>query len=164
MIQYKIQIIFGPVAQLGERSVRIREVDGSIPFRSTKKRQVPKDMRRFYFLTKLVQISEQIEERKSGFVLTDNCNGQACRIERTLKFIFALHTKYAFSKLYRQDLIDISTNNDSFYCIPTKKYVVTKLGLATRQRTKSQQASNFTHKKTRRFSPCFLFDKFKLKR
>ena len=27
---------YGPVAQLGERSVRIREVDGSIPFRSTK--------------------------------------------------------------------------------------------------------------------------------
>ena len=27
---------FGPVAQLGERTVRIRKVDGSIPFRSTK--------------------------------------------------------------------------------------------------------------------------------
>ena len=31
-----IHVAFGPVAQLGERSVRIREVDGSIPFRSTK--------------------------------------------------------------------------------------------------------------------------------
>ena len=29
--------IFGLVAQLGERSVRIREVEGSNPFRSTKK-------------------------------------------------------------------------------------------------------------------------------
>ena len=27
--------VYGSVAQLGERSVRIREVDGSIPFRST---------------------------------------------------------------------------------------------------------------------------------
>ena len=26
---------YGPVAQLGERTVRIRKVDGSIPFRST---------------------------------------------------------------------------------------------------------------------------------
>ena len=28
---------YGPVAQLGERSVRIRQVEGSSPFRSTKK-------------------------------------------------------------------------------------------------------------------------------
>ena len=27
---------YGPVAQLGERSVRIREVEGSSPFRSTR--------------------------------------------------------------------------------------------------------------------------------
>ncbi len=30
-------ILFGPVAQLGERTVRIRKVEGSIPFGSTKK-------------------------------------------------------------------------------------------------------------------------------
>ena len=30
-------LLYGPVAQLGERSVRIREVVGSNPFRSTKK-------------------------------------------------------------------------------------------------------------------------------
>ena len=29
--------LFGPVAQLGERTVRIRKVEGSIPFGSTKK-------------------------------------------------------------------------------------------------------------------------------
>ena len=29
--------VFGPVAQLGERTVRIRKVVGSNPFRSTKK-------------------------------------------------------------------------------------------------------------------------------
>ena len=29
------KLVYGSVAQLGERSVRIREVDGSIPFRST---------------------------------------------------------------------------------------------------------------------------------
>jgi hypothetical protein len=30
-------LLFGPVAQLGERTVRIRKVVGSNPFRSTKK-------------------------------------------------------------------------------------------------------------------------------
>ena len=30
-------MLFGPVAQLGERTVRIRKVVGSNPFRSTKK-------------------------------------------------------------------------------------------------------------------------------
>ena len=29
-------LLFGPVAQLGERTVRIRKVEGSIPFESTK--------------------------------------------------------------------------------------------------------------------------------
>ena len=32
-------VIFGPVAQLGERTVRIRKVVGSNPFRSTKKEE-----------------------------------------------------------------------------------------------------------------------------
>ena len=32
---YNILLINGPVAQLGERTVRIRKVEGSIPFRST---------------------------------------------------------------------------------------------------------------------------------
>ena len=34
-MQYTIQVQHGDVAQLGERSVRIREVEGSIPFVST---------------------------------------------------------------------------------------------------------------------------------
>ena len=33
-------VIFGLVAQLGERSVRIREVEGSNPFGSTKIREI----------------------------------------------------------------------------------------------------------------------------
>ena len=32
-------LLFGPVAQLGERTVRIRKVVGSNPFRSTKKQE-----------------------------------------------------------------------------------------------------------------------------
>ena len=33
--RWEIGVIFGPVAQLGERTVRIRKVVGSNPFRST---------------------------------------------------------------------------------------------------------------------------------
>ena len=33
-------LLFGPVAQLGERTVRIRKVVGSNPFRSTKNPQI----------------------------------------------------------------------------------------------------------------------------
>ena len=32
----KLYVSYGPVAQLGERAVRIRKVEGSSPFRSTK--------------------------------------------------------------------------------------------------------------------------------
>ena len=35
--RWETSVIFGPVAQLGERTVRIRKVVGSNPFRSTKK-------------------------------------------------------------------------------------------------------------------------------
>ena len=34
--RWETGVIFGPVAQLGERTVRIRKVVGSNPFRSTK--------------------------------------------------------------------------------------------------------------------------------
>ena len=37
--RWEISMIFGPVAQLGERTVRIRKVVGSNPFRSTKKEE-----------------------------------------------------------------------------------------------------------------------------
>ena len=35
-VRLKMPSKYGPIAQLGERSVRIREVEGSNPFRSTK--------------------------------------------------------------------------------------------------------------------------------
>ena len=36
LLQFFIEIIYGPVAQLGERRVRNAEVEGSNPFGSTK--------------------------------------------------------------------------------------------------------------------------------
>ena len=50
-----IPVAFGPVAQLGERSVRIREVDGSIPFRSTIYEEICKRISSFFALMLCVQ-------------------------------------------------------------------------------------------------------------
>ena len=49
---YQTKEMFGPVAQLGERSVRIREVKGSNPSRSTTKTKLKAmiQLRFFYFL------------------------------------------------------------------------------------------------------------------
>ena len=49
---YQAKEMFGPVAQLGERSVRIREVKGSNPSRSTIKTKLKAmiQLRFFYFL------------------------------------------------------------------------------------------------------------------
>ena len=45
---------YGPVAQLGERSVRIREVDGSIPFRSTILRKITANLAVIFRLTTII--------------------------------------------------------------------------------------------------------------
>ena len=48
---YNVRVVFhGPVAQLGERSVRIREVVGSNPFRSTTTRQAEPESQGLYEL------------------------------------------------------------------------------------------------------------------
>jgi hypothetical protein len=39
--------------------------------------------------------------------------------------------EYDFGPLKGVDCLDISTENDSFYCIPSKKDVITKLAFAT---------------------------------
>ena len=57
-------------------------------------------------------------------------NGENYRIQRTPMEINSLHVEYDYCYLRPEDCIDISTENDSFYCYPTKKNVVTKLGFA----------------------------------
>lgn len=46
--RWETGMIFGPVAQLGERTVRIRKVESSILFVSTKKRQASIGACRFF--------------------------------------------------------------------------------------------------------------------
>jgi hypothetical protein len=41
--------------------------------------------------------------------------------------------EYGFPHVTPFDCVDISTENDSFYCYPTKENVVTKLAFATEE-------------------------------
>lgn len=70
---------------------------------------------------------------QSGFVLEGFYRGQDYRITRKPAHINSLHVEYAFGPLKWKDYIDISTENDSFYCAPTKENVITKLAFATEE-------------------------------
>ena len=68
---------------------------------------------------------------ENGFVLTGHYRGQDYRIQREPLQINSLHVEYDFPHIKPFDCVDISTENDSFYCFPTKQNVVTKLAFAT---------------------------------
>ncbi len=68
---------------------------------------------------------------ENGFVLTGHYNGEDYRIQRTPVMTNSLHVEYDYCYIKPFDCVDISTENDSFYCYPTKQNVVTKLGFAT---------------------------------
>ncbi len=70
---------------------------------------------------------------ENGFVVTGHYNGNDFRIQRTTKSLFTLHTEFLYKKLGKTDNFDVSVKDDSFYCIPTKKDVVTKLMFATEE-------------------------------
>ncbi len=67
-----------------------------------------------------------------GFCLQGHYNGADYHIERTPIQTNSLHIEYDYCYLQPKDCVDISTENDSFYCYPqTKENVVTKLAFAT---------------------------------
>jgi 1-acyl-sn-glycerol-3-phosphate acyltransferase len=68
-----------------------------------------------------------------GFVLTGHYRGKDYRIQRTPLQTNSLHVEYDFLRIKPFDLVDISTENDSFYCYTTKKDVITKLAFATEE-------------------------------
>ncbi len=76
------------------------------------------------------RITHTLEE---GFVLEGEYRGEKYRIQRTPSEINSLHIEYDYCYIKPYDCFDISTENDSFYCYPTKKNVVTKLGFATEE-------------------------------
>ncbi|MBQ4569841.1 MAG: 1-acyl-sn-glycerol-3-phosphate acyltransferase [Ruminococcus sp.] len=71
---------------------------------------------------------------EEGFVLKGFHNGAEYRIQRTPIESNSLHIEYDYCYIKPFDCVDISTENDSFYCYPTtKENVVTKLAFATEE-------------------------------
>ena len=70
---------------------------------------------------------------EEGFILTGHYRGKDYRIQRTPLQTNSLHVEYDFLRIKPFDLVDISTENDSFYCYTTKKDVITKLAFATEE-------------------------------
>ena len=72
-----------------------------------------------------------VHDPEEGFILTGEYNGESYRIQRTPTQTNSLHVEYDYCYIKPFDCFDISTENDSFYCYPTKKNVLTKLAFAT---------------------------------
>ena len=68
---------------------------------------------------------------ENGFRLEGHYRGQDYRIHRQGAQTNSLHMEYAFGPLKKQDCIDISTENDSFYCPIATPGMITKLAFAT---------------------------------
>lgn len=66
-----------------------------------------------------------------GFILDGFYNGEAYHIQRKPQQTNSLHIEYDYCYIKPFDCVDISTENDSFYCYPKKENVVTKLAFAT---------------------------------
>lgn len=69
----------------------------------------------------------------NGFVLKGNYNSSEYKIQRTPLQSNSLHIEYDYCYIKPFDCIDISTEDDSFYCYPKKENVVTKLAFATEE-------------------------------
>ena len=69
----------------------------------------------------------------TGFTLKGHYNGEEYCIHRPAQGMYGLHVEYDYVYLKPNDCVDISTENDSFYCYPTLQNVVTKLSFATEE-------------------------------
>ena len=70
---------------------------------------------------------------ENGFVLEGHYRDKDYRIQRMPLQTNSLHVEYDFLRIKPFDLVDISTENDSFYCYTSKKDVITKLAFATEE-------------------------------
>ena len=74
------------------------------------------------------RVSQNAEQ---GFVLEGEFNGAPYRIHRAPLENNSLHVEYDWCYVKPFDCFDLSTDNDSFFCYPTKQNVITKLAFAT---------------------------------
>lgn len=89
-------------------------------------------------------------DSENGFVLEGIYNGSTYRIHRAPIQSNSLHIEYDWCYVKPFDCVDISTENDSFFCYPKKENVVTKLAFATEilyERQMQQMRSKRTARK-----------------
>ena len=72
-------------------------------------------------------------DAENGFVLEGEYNGEKYRIHRTPQSMYSLHVEYDYCHIEKDDCIDISTKDDSFFCYPSQKNCITKLSFATEE-------------------------------
>ena len=80
-------------------------------------------------------------DMENGFVLHGHYRGEDYHIQRTPAQTNSLHVEYDFGPLKKRDCVDISTENDSFYCCLSQSNVITKLGFATEELYQRSQKS-----------------------
>ena len=69
----------------------------------------------------------------AGWTLQGHYRGEDYYINRQCAQTNSLHVEYDFGPLKSKDFVDISTENDSFYCHITTPGMITKLGFATEE-------------------------------
>ena len=70
-------------------------------------------------------------DAKNGFVLEGEYRGEKYRVHRAPLDNNSLHVEYDWCYVKPYDCFDLSTEDDSFFCYPTQKDVLTKLAFAT---------------------------------
>ena len=70
---------------------------------------------------------------ENGFVLDGFYRGKPYHIQRKPLENNSLHVEYDHNRIKPLDCFEFSTENDCFYCYPTKKHVITKLAFATEE-------------------------------
>ncbi len=68
-----------------------------------------------------------------GFILEGFYRGEKWRVHRLPQQMNSLHVEYDFGPLKKFDYVDISNENDSFYCRLTDRNRLTKLAFATEE-------------------------------
>jgi len=74
-----------------------------------------------------------VHDINDGFRIEGEYRGEKYTIHRTPLQTNSLHVEYDYCYIKPFDCFDISTENDSFYCYPTKQNVITKLAFATEE-------------------------------
>lgn len=70
---------------------------------------------------------------ENGFVLDGFYRKKPYHIQREPLENYSLHVEYDHNVIKPYDCFELSTNNDCFYCYPSKQNVITKLAFATEE-------------------------------